>query len=217
MRATMADYVGAVHQAYVDAAALLPPGDRARLPLLGMDRFTVAAVGTRYLHVVASDQNLPAPVGQEVVLPGEIAGLTWDLRFFDPVIVPELGLIDESEHAAPQRVRDILGIRSVAYHILVPPGSGLTAHHAQHAGTGLAHSHAAADRDFDTMLGLAPQHESLIAEMHAAQVNSMPHALRLLANELNAPATIGPEVTDLADIRRQALALLRARVRGGVS
>ena len=63
MRSAMAEYVQAVHGAYIDAANALPPGDRARLPLFTADTFTVIVAGTRYLHVLATTDKLPAPAG----------------------------------------------------------------------------------------------------------------------------------------------------------
>lgn len=213
MRSAMADYVRAIHQAYLDAANPLPPADRGRLPLFTDRPFTVIAAGTRYLHVLATTDALPAPTGPEVRMDDHIDGLTWTLRFYDPVVAPGLGLIDENDSAQPTQVRDTLGVRSVLYHLSVPPGSGLTPHHAQHAGTGLAHSHAAADRDFTTMAGLRPGAGELIAEMHAAHVNSMPTALRLLANELIGRDIIESSTTDVESIRRKALEELRTATR----
>lgn len=205
MRAAMADYVRAVHQAYLDAADALPPADRARLPLFTDEPFTVVAAGTRYLHVLGTTEQLPAPAGPEVSIEDSLDDLHWTLRFFDPVVSPGLGLIDETENAQPQQVRETLGVRSVLYHLSVPPGGGLTAHHAQHAGTGLAHSQAAADRDFTSLANLSPRKGPLVAEMYAAHVNQMPTALRLLANEFLGEPAISVEVIDMNEIRRQTL------------
>ena len=205
MRAAMADYVRAVHQAYLDAAEALPPADRARLPLFSDQPFTVIAAGTRYLHVVGTTEQLPAPAGPEVSIEDSLDDLHWTLRFFDPVVCPGLGLIDEKESAQPQQVRETLGVRSVLYHLSVPPGGGLTAHHAQHAGTGLAHSQAAADRDFTSLANLSPRTGSLVAEMYAAHVNQMPAALRLLANEFLGENVVTVDVVDMNEIRRQTL------------
>jgi hypothetical protein len=47
MRQAMADFVAAVHQAYLAQARLLPPAEQARLPLLATARLTVAAAGAR--------------------------------------------------------------------------------------------------------------------------------------------------------------------------
>lgn len=209
MRSAMADYVRAVHQAYIDASEPLPPGDRARLPLFGDVPFTVIAAGTRYLHVLGTTDRLPDPIGPEVRIEDSLEGLTWSLRFYDPVVAPGLGLIDEGEAPRPEQVRETLGVRSVLYHLSVPPGGGLTPHHAQHAGTGLAHSHAAADRDFTTMAGLQPKAGELIAEMHAAHVNLMPNAMRLLANEIIGRDIIDGSVNDVESIRRAALEQVR--------
>ncbi|MDA2987943.1 MAG: hypothetical protein O2815_02575 [Actinomycetota bacterium] len=205
MRTAMGDYVRAVHQAYLDAAETLPPADRARLPLFTDQPFTVIAVGTRYLHVLGTTEQLPAPAGPEVSIEDHVDDLRWTLRFFDPVVAPALGLIDEKEHPQPEQVRETLGVRSVLYHLSVPPGGGLTGHHAQHAGTGLAHSHAAADRDFTSLANLSPRQGPLVAEMYAAHVNHMPTALRLLANEFLGEAVLSADMTDMTDIRRQTL------------
>lgn len=218
MRTAMAEYVRAVHQAYLDASAPLSPGDRARLPLVSAGEVTVLAVGARNLHVLATTEQLPAPRGQEVELDDAIDDLRWRLRFFDPVVVPALGLIDESDVAQPDRVRDVLGVRTVVYHLSVPPGGGLTAHHAMHAGTGLAHTHAAAVRDYDTIASEAPAAADLVQEMRGAEIAGLPRAVLLLARE------IAPDSEDLAamslaepepsTIRRTLLASLRGGGRG---
>lgn len=218
MRTAMAEYVRAVHQAYLDASAPLSPGDRARLPLVSAGEVTVLAVGARNLHVLATTEQLPAPRGQEVELDDAIDDLRWRLRFFDPVVVPALGLIDESDAAQPDRVRDVLGVRTVVYHLSVPPGGGLTAHHAMHAGTGLAHTHAAAVRDYDTIASEAPTAADLVQEMRGADIAGLPRAVLLLARE------IAPDSDDLAamslaepepsTIRRTLLASLRGGGRG---
>lgn len=218
MRTAMADYVRAVHQAYLDASAPLAPADRARLPLVSAGEVSVLAVGARNLHVLATTERLPAPRGQEVELVDTVDDLRWRLRFFDPVVVPALGLIDESEGAQPDRVRDVLGVRTVVYHLSVPPGGGLTGHHAMHAGTGLAHTHAAAIRDYDTIAGEMPTATSLVQEMRGADVAGLPRAVLLLARE------IAPDSADLASmslsdpdpsaVRRSLVASLRAGGRG---
>ena len=41
MRAALRSYVAALHHAYLGAAALLPPGERAALPLLRAGHVTV--------------------------------------------------------------------------------------------------------------------------------------------------------------------------------
>src|SRR5512132_627914 len=91
MRQAMADFVAAVHEAYLAQARLLPPAAQARLPLLRAGRLTVAAAGARNLHVLATEERFPAPVGQEVEMAGQADGMAWDLRFFDPVVLPVLG------------------------------------------------------------------------------------------------------------------------------
>lgn len=218
MRTAMADYVRAVHQSYLDASSTLPPADRARLPLVSAGEVTVLAVGARNLHVLATTEHLPAPRGQEVELDDSIDDLRWRLRFFDPVVVPALGLIDETDAAQPDRVRDVLGVRTVVYHLSVPPGGGLTGHHAMHAGTGLAHTHAAAVRDYDTIASEAPSAADLVQEMRGADVAGLPRAVLLLAREI-APQSADLAALSLSDpdpsvVRRSLLTSLRAGGRG---
>lgn len=208
MRDAMAGYVRGLHQAYLDAADLLSPGDRAQLPLLSADEITVAAVGTRVLHVIATTQALPAPRGQEVGIRDSLGDLHWTLRFYDPVIIPALGLIDESDGPAFDAVRRQLGVSTVVYHLAVPPGSSLTPHHAQHAGTGLAHGHASAVRDFERLRAKVPQREPLIDEIQGAWVAGLPRAQVLLARAL-APGLddlpLDPPA-DPAEVRKRLLA-----------
>ncbi len=215
MRNAMADYVAALHRAYLDVAAQLTPGERARLPLLEASSLTVAAVGARNLHVVATTDALPAPVGQEVEIDGSVGDLQWTLRFFDPVVAPALGLIDESDGPQQGQIRDALGLASVVYHLTVPPGSGLTPHHAQHAGTGLAHTHAAASRDYDSVAQLVPASAPLVREMRAAEAAGLNASVLLLARTL-APSDdtlAGMSLTESsgADVRAALLCALRDR------
>ena len=211
MRQAMAAYVRGIHQAYVDAAALLPPAERGRMPLLTADDITVAAVGTRVLHVIGTTERMPAPQGPEVVLPDSIDDLRWSLRFFDPVVLPALGLVDEVEGPDQEHVRRILGIRTVLYHLAVPPGASLTPHHASHAGTGLAHAHAAAARDFDAIRAHASTREALVDELQGAAVAGLPRAQVLLARELvpDLPGLSLDPPTDPAEIRKALLSRLR--------
>jgi hypothetical protein len=213
MRGAMADYVRAVHQAYLDAARTLPPAEQARLPLIAAGDVTVLAVGARNLHVIATTEALPPPEGPEVELADALGPITWRLRFFDPVIVPALGLVDETAEAQPQLIREVLGVRTVAYHLSVPPGGGLTGHHALHAGTGLAHAHAAAHRDFDSIAALATGDTDLVAELRGAAVAGLVSAQLLLARAI-APASpvlasMDLRAADPEAVRRALLAHLR--------
>ena len=208
----MADYVRALHQAYLDAVATLPPAERARLPLVAADRVTVAAVGVRMLHVVATVEMLPSPRGPEVQIDDALDDLSWTLRFFDPVVTPALSLLDESAAPDYDGVRSALGVRTVVYHLAVPPGGSLTAHHALHAGTGLAHSHASAARDFDALRAHAPGREALVDEMRGASVAGLTRAQVLLARAI-APGLDTLQLdppTDPVDTRRLLLQYLRS-------
>lgn len=214
MRQAMVDYVRSLHQAYVDAVATLPAADQARLPLIHADRLTVAAVGVRNLHVIGTVEAMPPPRGPEVEIVDAIDDVSWTLRFFDPVVTPSLGLIDEASGPDYDEVRRALGIRTVVYHLAVPPGGSLTAHHALHAGTGLAHSHAAAARDFDELRAHAPGKQSLVDEMHGASVAGLARAQVVLAQAI-APDLSGLVIeppTDPQEVRRALLGHVRSQV-----
>ena len=198
MRQALADYVAAVHGAYLDAAALLPLAERARLPLITADNLTVVAVGTSYLHVVGTVENLPSPTGQEVEVAGSMEDIAWTLRFVDPVVLPAVGLLDEREGPRQDEVRRLLGIRTNLYHLAVAPGGGLDAHHAQHAGTGLAHSHAAAARDFEAIRAHAKGREALVDDMSGAHVAGLRYAQASLA------ALIAPYSDELVTLANNA-------------
>lgn len=184
LRAALAAYVHAVHGAYLEVANGLPPAEQGRLPLFTVGGFTVAAVGTANLHLIATAEHLPPPTGVEVVLPDELGGMQWDLRFYDPSIIPALASIDETAGPDLAAVRRALGLSTYLYHFTVPPGSDLTAHHAMHAGVGLAHAHAAAESQFRTMRELAAGRERLVDEFHGAFIAGLPTAQALLAAQL---------------------------------
>jgi hypothetical protein len=211
MRQAMADFVAAVHQSYLAQARLLPPAEQARLPLLRAGRLTVAAAGARNLHVVATEEGFPAPVGQEVEVTEQADGLAWRLRFFDPVVLPVLGLVAEAAGPDPDEVRRVLGIRTYLYHLVVEPGSQLTPHHAIHAGTGLASAHAAA-RDLEAIRTHAPGRQELVDELAGATTAGLVRAQALLARAI-APGDEGVAAAAAAtDLQPEALraALLRA-------
>jgi hypothetical protein len=196
MRAAMADFVTAVHEAYLSQARLLPPGERARLPLVATGAFTVVAAGARNLHVLATTESLPAPRAPEVATGGALEDLTWQLRFYDPVVLPGLGLIDESAAARPEEVRRVLGVAAVIYHLVVQPGAQLTPHHALHMGTALANTHAARSRDIDAVRAHAPRAAELVDELAGALVAGLPRAAALLA------AAIAPHDAAVGDLAR---------------
>ena len=183
-RAQLRDYVRALHHAYLGGARLLAPGERAALPLLAAAQVTVVVAAARHLHLIATTDRLPAPRGQEVAEPDELDGLSWTVRFYDPVVLPELGMIGEQAGADPVAVRRALGISDVLYHLSVTPGGGLTAHHAQHAGTALVNEHAAAARDGESLRALLPGRADLVDELITAERLGLHQSLRLLAGVL---------------------------------
>lgn len=216
----MADYVRAVHASYANTARLYPPAVRGRMPLLSAEDLTVVAAGVSNLHVIGTSERLPAPRGKEVARRDRTDGMEWTLRFYDPVVLPVLGTVDESAGAAGDHVRRALGLTTYFYHLIVRPGSQLTPHHAGHAGAGLANSHAAAARDFEAIRRHAPGREALVAEMEGAATAGLPFAQALLAAriapgrvELAEPAGAAAP-PDPARVRRALLAALRGEAPG---
>lgn len=197
MRSLVGDYVRTVHQAYATQARTQPPAVRSRMALLDV-AFTVVAVGVRNLHVIATRETLPAPTGQEVEVTDQVEGVSWSLRFYDPVVLPALGFIDESTAPAPELVRRALGITTHIYHLIVQPGSQLTAHHAGHAGSGLANAHVAEARDFESIRAAAKGREILVDEMEGAAMAGLPRAQALLARE------VAPWNEQVAELAREA-------------
>ena len=138
----------------------------------------------RYLHVLATADPLPVPHGQEVAEHDTDGDLAWTVRFYDPVVLPALALVEEPGPPAPGDVRRVIGITDVIYHLSVAPGGGLAPHHAQHAGTGLANQHAAAVRDADTLRAALRGREALVDEFAVAERLGLHHAVRMLAAAL---------------------------------
>jgi hypothetical protein len=170
----------------------------------------VAAAAARNLHVIGTSESFPAPVGQEVEVTGEADGLTWELRFFDPVVLPVLGLVAEADGPAPEEVRRVLGVGTYLYHLVVEPGSQLTLHHATHAGTGLASAHGAAARELETIRSRAvPGHQDLVDELAGATTAGLVRAQSLLARELAPGDPAVAAATDPAAIRAALVKALR--------
>jgi hypothetical protein len=184
MRDAVADYVTALHRAYLAQADTFPPAVRGAMPLLAGGRVTVAAVGARNLHLLATREALGPLRGQEVELDGGLPGLAWTLRFYDPVVTPALGLLDERDGPAYAEVRHALGVTTTAYHVVAQPGSGLTAHHAGHVGSGLAAGHSAAARDFEAIRARVRGREGLVDELAGAAAAGLPRAQALLARAI---------------------------------
>ena len=212
MRQRLADYVHALHAAYLQHLELLAPAERAAMPLARRETVTVAVAAARDLHLLATTDPLPAPRGPEVELGDEVGGVRWSLRFYDASILPELGLVagrgpDGSDD--PAAVRRVLGIADVIYHLSVSPGGGLGGHHAQHAGVALANQHASAIRDGHSLRQAFPGRESLVDELVIAERLGLDSATRLLARALAGPAATLPDHGDLSDVRKALLALAR--------
>lgn len=211
MRAAVASYVEHVHRSYLAQADTFPPAVRGRMALLTGGELTVAAVGARNLHVIGTREALGPLRGQEVEVAGALPGLRWTLRFYDPVVVPALGVIDESAGPAFAAVRHALGLSTVVYHLVAQPGSGLSAHHAGHVGSGLAHGHSRAARDFETIRSRVRGRERLVEELEGAANAGLRRAQALLARAIaprdSAVAALAESGDpDPDDVRRALLA-----------
>jgi hypothetical protein len=183
------------------------------MPLL-TGPFTVVAAGVGNLHVIATIETLPAPEGFEVAIDDELAPLAWTVRFYDPIVLPALGMIDESAGASGGQVRRALGITTYLYHLVVQPGGQLTGHHAAHAGSGLANAHVAEARDFEAIRAHARGREALVDEMEGAALAGLTRAQALLAAEIapwseDVVAIAAMTDASATDIRRALLEAVR--------
>jgi hypothetical protein len=216
MRAAVAQYVEEIHRAYVAQAMTFPAGVRGRMPLLAPGPLTVAAVGARNLHVLATRDSLGPVRSPEIELSGSVEGLSWTLRFFDPVVLPELALVDELDGPAFAEVRHALGVGTVVYHFVASPGAGLSAHQAAHVGTGLAGGHSAAARDFETIRSRVRGREDLVEEMAGAAAAGLVLAHAMLAaaiapNNAALRALASERRPDPDTVRRELLATVGGR------
>jgi hypothetical protein len=194
VRAAVAGYVQEIHRAYVDQALTFTPGVRGRMPLLASGSFTVVAAAARKLHLLATTERLGPVQGPEVAVEASYRNVAWELRFFDSVVAPDLGLLDERENPDFDGVRRALGIGTVLYHLVAGDGAALSAHNATHVGTGLANGHSAVARDFETIRSRVRGRETLVDELSGAAVAGLPHAQALLAQ------AIAPHDADLAAV-----------------
>lgn len=185
MRQEVTDYVAALHGAYLDRARMLPPAVQGRLALIGAGSFSVAAVGARYLHFVATSERLVDASGRTASVQGARGPLRWTITFYDPVVIPELALVAESQQPQLERVRELLGVRTYLYHLTARPPAQLGAHHAGHAGTGLANAHAAAATDFQAIRRSVPAAAAtLVDELEGAARAGLRRAQALLARSI---------------------------------
>lgn len=180
IRDAVAAYVEGIHATYVEEAASLPPGIRARLPLVAAGRFRVAAVGSSALHLVATEEPI-APVERPgSSLEGSSGPLHWTLSFFDATVLPALA----EAPVDPHRVRHLLGITTVLYHLVLPGGSSLSPHRASHTGVALLAAHHDQVNDLDEVRRHFPDRQPLVDELLGAARAGLPRAQALLAHAL---------------------------------
>jgi hypothetical protein len=227
MRQAVADYVTGMHDAYLRQVQTLPPAAQAGMPLLGGGPLYVAAIGTRHLHIVGTHEALGGGQrGTMATIDGASGPLRWTLFFYDPVVVPALGLVDEREGPAFEEVRHVIGIETHLYHLTLDPRSGLSGHHATHTGTGLANAHATAVRELEAIeLAVGPERAPLVRELGGALAAGLPRAAALVARALaptdSAVASIAASASeggpvDPAGLRRAVVKAVRsgAQTRG---
>jgi hypothetical protein len=199
MRDLVRDYVGVLHVTYLDHVQHLPPAERAALPLVAAREVTVVAAAAHRLHLLATTDPLPPPRGPEVEVADGHHGLRWFVRFYDPSVLPELGLLAQRDD--PVDVRRVLGVADTVYHLTVDVGGGLSGHHAQHSGVALANQHAKTSRDLDRLRRAVPRQARTVDELGACVRNGLDRAAALLAGDLTAgrvvPAAGTPAATCL--------------------
>ncbi len=203
MRGLVREYVAAVHMTYLDHVAHLAPGTRGTLPLVAAGEVTVVAAAAQRLHLVATTEALPAPQGPEVEVRDEHRGISWTVRFFDPSVLPPLGVLPED---TPAEVRRVLGIGDTVYHLTVAVGGGLTGHHAQHTGVALANQHAKAGRDLERIRHALPGLERTVDEFGDCTRLGLDRAAALLAAELTSRRVVPEPGTPAASCLAAVLA-----------
>lgn len=132
MRQAVADYIAAVHHAYLGATR---SAETAALAAAG--EFTVLAVAAGDLHLIATTQTLPPVKGRMVETAAERGPLRWRLRFYDQVVAPALASTATGADAGAD-VRRALGVDAWLYHLVASGDAGLSPHNAFHAGVALA-------------------------------------------------------------------------------
>lgn len=130
---------------------------------------------------MATTDPLPAPSGPEVELVDEHLGVRWRVRFYDPSVLPELGLIEED---SPDVVRRVLGINDTVYHLTVAIGGGLSGHHASHSGVALANQHSQLGRDLERIRRALPRQRAVVDELGICAHLGLDRAAALLAADL---------------------------------
>lgn len=199
MRQVVRDYVWTVHATYLDHVRHLPPGERAALPLVAAGEVTVVAAAARRLHLLALTHALPAPAGPEVEVSDEHLGVRWRLRFFDPSVLPALGLLGDD---SPESLRRALGVDGTLYHLSVEAGGGLDEHHARHTGVALANEHARTIRALDRLRAAYPRRAGTVDELGACVRLGLTRAAGLLGADLSddrVPADPGRPAGEVLD------------------
>lgn len=182
MRRLVRDYLLTMHATYIDHVRHLPPGQRAGLPLVRGHPLTVGVAAARQLHLVAVRGALPAVVDEPDDV-DEYRDVRWIVRFYDPSVLPELGLLADDD---PADVRRVLGVVDPLYHLTVTPGGGLDGHHARHSGVALANQHTRTGRDLERVRAALPGRSSVVDEFAVCVRLGLNTAAAGLARDLSA-------------------------------
>ena len=190
----VAGYVQEIHRAYVDQAATFPPGVR------GAD----AADDRRSDHGRRGRRPQPAPPGHHRGASARCAarrsrwtrsygGVAWDLRFYDPVVLPDLGAARRARGSRRSRrssARSASARCSTTWSPSPAPASRATRPPTSAPGWPTGTPRAA--RDFETIRSRARGREALVDELAGAAIARAPPR----------PGAAGPR--DLAVRRRRA-------------
>jgi len=195
MRNLVRNYVRALHVTYLDHISHLPPAQRAALPLVAAGEITVVAAAARRLHLIGTTERIPPARGSDAEVTEHHAGVAWTVCFFDPSVLPELGVLADDD---PGDVRRVLGIAGVAYHLTVGVGGGLTEHHARHSGVALANQDAKLLRDLERIRRALPRDQHVVDELGTCARLGLERAAALLAADLTAGRFVAAPRTSAA-------------------
>ena len=126
----------------------------------------------------------------------EHQGTAWVVRFYDPSVLPDLGMLADDP---PEEVRRVLGISGTLYHLTVAVGGGLSGHHAQHTGVALANQHAKTFRDLERVRRALPRRTRTVEELAACVRLGLDRACALLATDLTSGRVVPAPGTSSAD------------------
>ena len=159
MRAAVAEYVTALHRSYLAQADTFPPAVRGRDAAARRRRRSRSPPSARATCTSRHPGGARAAAGPGGgARPGSLPGLDWSLRFYDPVVAPALGLIDERAGPAYAEVRARAGRHDGRLPRGRPARLGADpAPRRARRRPGSPRGHSAAARDFETIRSRVPR------------------------------------------------------------